>query len=492
MKMMVFKLRVTVLGLVLSLLPHLTGQPQDEVDILIGALLADTPLEEDLLSLTDTVGGRPTGSEANRLSVEWALGRFQEAGVSARREEFNMPALWIPDSASVAIGGDVSFKPRVVAKPYSATTAPSTLKGNLLDGGFGTPADFARLGPRVHGAFVLIETNELHDLDGLFREYREAADIERRASSKGMTGLIYMSSRPRNLLYRHNAALGPSNKKRLLVMEREGAKRALRLLRAGADLQIHVKISASLGGSYRSENVIAEIPGSEKPDEYVLIGAHLDSWDLGTGALDNGCNVALVIDLARQIRRLGLKPRRTLRFALFNGEEQGLHGSWGYVRTHAAELDGHVMASSFDMGSGRISGFFTNGRTELIAAVDEALRPVRGLGPFSHPNVPVVGTDNYDFMMEGVANLVAMQEDSNYGPNYHARSDTFDKVDLRQLRLNAAIAAALIWGFSETDVSLRRHTRAEIEELIRRTDLGDQMRAFALWDSWERGVRGRK
>ncbi len=202
--------------------------------------------------------------------------------------------------------------------------------------------------------------------------------------------------------------------------------------------------------------------------------------------------MSLVIDIARQIRRLGLQPRRTIRFVLFNGEEQGLNGSWGYTRTHADELDRHVMASSYDIGSGRITGFFTNGREELVQVVDQVLAPVKGLGPFHNVNAPIVGTDNYDFMMQGVANLVANQESANYGPNYHARSDTFDKVDLHQLRLNAAIAAAVTYGFAEVDVTWSRHRRRDIQRLIDTTDLADQMKMlFGLWEGWQDGSRGR-
>ena len=236
---------------------------------------------------------------------------------------------------------------------------------------------------------------------------------------------------------------------------------------------------------------MGEIRGRERPDEIVLIGAHLDSWGLGTGANDNGCNVALVIDIARQMKRLGLQPKRTIRFALFNGEEQGMHGSWGYTKTHEAELDGHVMASSYDIGSGRITGFFTGARPDVVAEVDRAVKRIAGLGPFVQLDVPIVGTDNYDFMMQGIPNVVASQEPANYGPNYHARSDTFDKVDLRQLRINAAIAAAVTWAFAEGDVRLPRQSRADIETLIKNTDLGEQMKSMGLWSGWASGVRGR-
>jgi len=479
---------LAALPLVLAAVPSGAG----DAERLVAAILGETPLADDLLSLTDVIGGRPTGSDANLASVEWGLARFEAAGVSARKEAFTMPARWLERSARARVHGSVRFSPQVAAMPYSAATPPGGLTAPLLDGGTGSGPDFGRLGARAQGAFVLVETAELVDLATLFREYGEAAAIERRAFAAGVAGVVYMASRPHNLLYRHNASLGPRNAHPMLIMEREAAQRALRLVRAGATLELTAELDLETGGPYESWNVVGEIVGAERPQEIVLIGAHLDSWDLGTGALDNGCNVALVIDVARQIQALGLRPRRTIRFALWNGEEHGLFGSWGYARTHAQELERHVVTATFDIGSGRISGFFTGGRAELVPAVERALEPVAGLGPFAHVHEPIVGTDNLDFMLEGVANLVASQEPANYGPNYHARSDTFDKVDLRQLRLNAAVAAALTWGLAQGEVTWRRQSRVEIERLVESTSLKDQMASFGFLEAWRKGTRGRK
>jgi len=122
------------------------------------------------------------------------------------------------------------------------------------------------------------------------------------------------------------------------------------------------------------------------------MGAHLDSWDLGGGTLDNGANAVLLIDVARQIVRLGLKPSRTIRLVLWNGEELGMRGSFGYVQAHAAELDRHVVAGAVDIGCGRVTGFYTNGRPDLVPIVDRLLAPQAGLGPFAQVDAPVVGT----------------------------------------------------------------------------------------------------
>src|SRR3569623_1004329 len=153
--------------------------------------------------------------------------------------------------------------------------------------------------------------------------------------------------------------------------------------------------------------------GRDKPGEVILLGAHLDSWDLGRGALDNGCNAALAIDVLRQLAVLakaGQRPRRTIRIVLFSGEELGLYGSWQDVRAHRADLDKLRAVVIYDEGTGRTTGFSLGGRGELGPVVDRALAPVAGLGPFVHTTDAFVGTDNYDYLLEGVPHLVANQD----------------------------------------------------------------------------------
>jgi hypothetical protein len=464
----------------------------EDVDRLVGAMLGDTPLITDLKSLTDEIGGRVTGSPANAEAVAWALQRFDQANVSVQAEQYEMPFQWQELSASAAISGDISFPANVVAKPFSS--AADGVKAPLVDGGLGTAADFTRLGEAARGAWVLIETPVLDDvvgLAGLFAEYDAAAVTAPLAFDAGVAGIVFMSSRPENLLYRL-PLLSAINKIPVLLMQREQALRAQRLIRAGNALALTATITLDSGYAYQAANIIAEIRGKSRPDEIVLIGAHLDSHDLGTGALDNGSNAAMMIDIARQIKRLGLQPERTIRFALWNGEEQGLVGSWRYTQQHDNELDRHIMAASFDIGTGRILGFFTGGMNGLGAMVEQTLQPVAGLGPFQQVDIPLVGTDNFDFMMQGVPNLIAMQADANYASNYHAASDTFEKVDQQQLKLNSAIAAAMVWGFANSKERLPRFTFEQIVNLIDSTDLEHQMRNFGVWEQWASGERGRR
>jgi hypothetical protein len=466
--------------------------PDADADRLVGAMLSETPLIGDLQTLTDEIGGRVTGSAANETAIDWALARFEQAGVGVRRENFDMPFQWRELHTEAEISGDHSFTASVIAKPFSK--GADRLTAPLLDAGMGTAADFQRVGEAARGAWLLVETALLDDtigLRGLFDEFGAAETTEALAFGAGAAGIVFMSSRPKNLLYRM-PSLSARGRVPQLLMEREHAQRALRLLREGKLLTLAASIMVDSGYKLQSANVIGEIRGTAQPAEIVLFGAHLDSHDLGTGALDNGSNVVMLIDIARQIKRLGLQPRRTIRFALWNGEEQGIIGSWRYTQQHLDELDQHVVAASFDIGTGRILGFFTGGMDALGPMVDGYLAPVAGMGPFQQVNLPLVGTDNFDFMMHGVPNLIAVQADANYASNYHAASDTFDKVDQQQLKLNSAITAAVIWGFANSTERLPRHSRKQIEQLVETSDLERQMRQMGMWESWVAGERGRQ
>ena len=245
-------------------------------------------------------------------------------------------------------------------------------------------------------------------------------------------------------------------------------------------------------GSMEGENVVAEIRGREKPDEFVLLGAHLDSWDLGAGVLDAGCNAALVIEAARVIHLTALRPRRSIRFVLFSGAEQGGLGSWAYVRAHRAELDRAVGALFFSWGSGRVTGFSLGGRSDIEPGVRESLALLDSWNVNKHTGDARLGMDHLDFLLEGVPNLVANQDDSDYLANHHAASDTYDKVDLENLKRNAAVAGVLAFGLAEHAVPLgRRLSRAETETLLERTGLATEMTTLGLWRLWESRERGR-
>ncbi|MEO6323628.1 MAG: M20/M25/M40 family metallo-hydrolase, partial [Thermoanaerobaculia bacterium] len=343
---------------------------------------------------------------------------------------------------------------------------------------------------RARGAIALVRSGEMKSVDDLFGEYMKNGSLLEAATKAKVSAIWIQSSRPRGLLYRHPISLtGAPAAIPVAMVSRDAFTRVLRLSERG-EVRVSQTLANRQGPAYESSNVVAEIKGREKPDEIVVLGAHLDSWDLGTGANDNGVNAALVIDVARGMKELGIRPRRTVRFVLFNAEEQGMWGSAGYVKRHAAELSRTAAAIIFDIGSGRTTGFYLNGRGELRAPVNQALAAVAALDAFEHTLEAVDGTDNFDFLLSGVPNLVAAQDWAPYLPDYHAESDTFDKVDGREARANAAVASALVWGLAESEQRLPRQTRAEVEKLILETKLDAQMKAFGQWDDWMARKRG--
>ncbi len=472
-----------------------TGSPlnSDAPQRLAGRALGLTPMLDDLEELCDHIGGRPTGSPACERAIEWAAGKFRAAGIDAvSLESFSVPNRWLAVSAEGACLAPESFPIRLVAAPFSPSTPGGhAFETRLVDAGDGTTEAFAKLGAAARGSVALVKTHEMKTFQDLFDEYLRNAPMLEAAQKAQAAALLLQSTRPRGLLYRHPMTFGEAFAPvPAAVVFREHAARLARLLARG-EVRVRLALQNRTGGTLESRNVVAEIRGHEKPEEIVLLGAHLDSWDLGTGAEDNGVNAALVIDVARGIKELGLVPRRTIRFVLFTGEEQGMWGSAGYVRRHAAELDRHVAVVIFDTGSGRTTGFYLNGREEMRKPVDEALSAVVGLAAFENSIEALDGTDNFDFLLSGVPNLVAAQEPAPYLPDYHAESDVFERVNGREAKANAAIASVLIWGLAENHARpTKRQMRAEVDQLLVRTKLDTQMKAFGQWEDWTGRRRG--
>jgi Zn-dependent M28 family amino/carboxypeptidase len=253
-----------------------------------------------------------------------------------------------------------------------------------------------------------------------------------------------------------------------------------------------IAIPNRIGSPIKSWNVVAEIRGSVKPDEFVILGAHLDSWELGTGALDNGCNAALVIDALRAIKAAGLKPRRSLRFILFSGEEEGLIGSRMYAVAHRNELDKAAGVVIFDAGTGKTTGFSTGGRKDVATAAQSLVAPLKQFGADKLLPSAESGTDHFDFMLEGVPTFVAEQDEANYLVNYHATSDTYDKVDFPQLKKHVAEAAVLSIALANTPERVGpRLDRAQIEQSLRAVHFDEEMKAMGMWDEWANRKRGR-
>jgi carboxypeptidase Q len=465
---------------------------QNPVDRVIAEALKPSPLETNLRRLTDEIGGRIPGTLAMRQAVDWGVTAFKAAGAdSVHTENFTIPASWAEGFTRMSISAPEQFDVRVVSMAWAPALAAHQ-DVPVIDVGDGKVEDFNKAG-NVSGALLLVHSNEMAKWEDLVAEYLRAPGIILRALQGKALAIAVQSTRPHDLLYRHtDSSQGEITGIPMVLVAREGAARMARLLASGQKLRADLAIPNRVGGPITSANVVAEIRGGEKPNEFVILGAHLDSWELGTGALDNGCNAALVIDALRAIKTAGLRPRRSIRFILFSGEEQGLVGSHAYAIAHRAELDKAAGVVIFDSGIGRVTGFSLGGRKDVVDAANNLVTPLKQFDAATLKTTAEWGTDHFDFMLEGVPTLVAEQEEANYLINYHAMSDTFDKVDLAQLKKHVAEAAALTFGIAYAPQRLgpRLH-HAQIEQTMIETHLDALMKTFGMWQPWQEGKWGR-
>ena len=419
------------------------------------------------------------GTPQMAAAVDWAVEHFREIGVdSVDTEKFKVPLSWRE--------GDTPDRRRLAR----AVRGPSRCYGLVAGNAAGRHrSQSARRRRRAHPGAS----------QGWAKQQRARSCwcvwTRSRASSTSASSSATPSTpsakparsarqrscspptRPHRLLYRHihtvAAELDPVPS---AVLAREDALRIGRLLDSDNEVRMKVSLPNEIGGPVATHNVVAEIKGSETPEEIVLLGAHLDSWDMGTGCLDNAVNAVLVLEAARAIVNSPDPPRRTIRFALFSGEEAGLFGSWAYVRKHRRELDRFSAVVVHDMGLGKISGYAVNGRAELLDPLREAMRPL-GSRASDHTVDTFFGSDHFDFLLEGVPALVAMQNTDEYAATYHSAADTFDKVSIPELRDRAQIAALTVLGIANLPQPLgRRLERAEVGYLLEDTGIDAQMR----------------
>lgn len=472
----------------------------------IQAALQPSPLQENLRRLTDEIGGRVSGTRAMQHAVQWGVQAFTAAGAdTVHTESFEIPYSWSEGAtemtattahqvSSTSVGGGTVLSPfRVHAVSVAWAPALEPVKHvPVVDVGEGKDADFQKAGD-ISGKVALVHTTVLKTWADLFAEYANAPPIIDRAVKAKVKALAFMATREHDILYRHtNSGAGEIDRLPMVIVAREDGERIARLLAAGNPVWTDLSIPNQIGGPIKSANVVAELRGSEKPEEFVILGAHLDSWELGTGALDNGCNAALVIDALRAIKASGVIPRRTIRFILFSGEEEGLLGSRAYALNHRAELDKAAGVVIYDSGTGKTTGFSV-GRKDVIPISEALIVPLAQFGVKEIKPDMEWGTDHFDFMLEGVPTFVADQDEANYLENYHAISDTYDKVDFPQLKKHVAEAATLSLELANLPEKIGpRLTHDQIEQTMRDTNSVEMLKADGIWDDWVSGKRGRQ
>ncbi len=455
-------------------------------------LYAEIDKNNELLAnleyLCDMIGPRLTGTDKMKTANQWTMKKLQSYGAeNARLESWTIANGWLRGTASGRVI-EPAAHPMTVA---SAGWAPSTngpVRGRLQYVKANTTQDLEPLKGQLQGAIVIMaEPSRLTPpgapagppgprppsaLDALAAErggpdanvnFEDRARVRRQMNDflkkEGVAAVLRDSSKEHGLLNMSGA--GGQNFQigslPTAYVPREDYTRLWRLLQRNQPVEMELDIRNDVtAGPVEVYNTVAEIRGSEKPDEYVIVGAHLDSWDLGTGATDNGTGSVVVLEAARAIQASGLKPKRTIRFLLFSGEEQGLVGSREYVKAHKDEMDRVQGAVIHDTGTGRIRSFALNGRYDIREALDRIVEPLREIGLEELSMRRSGGSDHMSFAETGVAAFFGIQDPAEYRKTHHSQSDTFDKAWKDDLIQGAKAVAALAWNLSEHPEKLVR------------------------------------
>lgn len=428
------------------------------VDQLIESGLTDQLGYQFIEDLTTEIGPRLAGSEAEARARDWAVNELTELGFqNVRIEDFTIP-YWSRVTESAEIVSPVPQKLIITALGGSTSTPESGVTAEIVR--FENMAALEAADPSaVAGKIVFIDEKMTRTQDGsgygaAVRKRRSCAAVT--VEKGGVACLIRsvgtQSSRfPHTGMMARGEAMGADP---AAALSPPDADQLARLLARGP-VSIRLNIQVETRTEAPSGNVIAEVVGREKPDEIILIGCHLDSWDLGTGAIDDGAGCGIVVGAAKLIMDLPEPPKRTIRVVLYGSEEVGLLGGHAYARAHAGDLDKHVLAAESDFGADKIWRFDTRFGEDALPyamAMQEVLAPL-GINPGN--NEAGGGPDISMLPRSGVPVVSPRQDGWDYFDLHHTPDDTLDKVDPEKLRYNIAAYAAFSYLAAEMDWNFR-------------------------------------
>jgi hypothetical protein len=423
---------------------------QSVPDEIIARELAASQAFATLEHLTDDIGPRLTGSPGAAAAVRWTTQRFRDWGIIATNERVMVPH-WVRGAEEAHLVTQGRQRIILTALGGSVATPPDGITADVV--AVHSFDELKQLGENVRGKIVFFDVPMDMDLVRAHRgfeayskavEYRSAGPS--RAAEYGAVATIVRSIGSASLRTPHTGALTYDSKQPKIpaaAVTIEDAMLIARLLRKGERVRMHLLLTPRTLPDAESANVIAEIRGSERPDEIVVIGGHLDSWDLGTGAIDDGSGVAMVMETMRLLKEMKLRPKRTIRCVLFMNEENGLRGGRQYWADH--KNDKHVAAIETDAGAAPPTGFTTTLKGEALEALERKTKPLAAIGADRFESTRETGADTSFIAESGVSSFGFVPEPLHYFDYHHTPADTLDKIDPKDLAADSAAIAGLAW-----------------------------------------------
>jgi len=450
-------MKVMALCCGVALLVSVTAGADDTVPSDPVAEITSSALEDDfawdwLSTLCDVYGPRLTGSAAYDRAAAWAVSSLQEAGFDRVWTEPVMVPHWVRGTEWARLTAPVDEPLQVIGLGGSVGTPPEGLATEVV-----LVHDFAELealGASVQGKIVLF--NPEWNGYGSVATYRVKGPAA--ASRAGAVGALVRSATGASLGTLHTGLTtfeDGDTRIPAAAVTTETADRIERLIGRGETVRVRWYSEAVNHPLVEQPTVLAEVRGTDLPDEVIVAGCHFDSWDVGTGAHDDGAGCAIMVGAARLLLDERWRPRRTVRVVLFASEEQGGHAGPAYLEAHREELDRHVAAIESDSGCFAPAGFSVRGSAEAVGRVAELAAPLARLGA-STVTVGWAGVDIGPIVAEGVPGIGHRTHNDRYFDYHHSPADTLDKVDPEDLAANVAAVAGLLWGVANADEPLPR------------------------------------
>ncbi len=478
---------------------------QEKVDLPVLQRIRDEGFQHshiDALAhhLADVIGPRLTGSTAMKTANEWTADELRSWGV--RNVVVEPWGEFGRGWERVAFSGRMvaPFVQPLDAQPLAWTgSTRGTVSGPAVIVEAETPADLARYHGKLKGAFVLMQPPPAiapewdaparrfaadsllaptpartpaeqqamrQRREQMYARFRERAAVMAAADStlraEGAAVVLAPSRRGYALLQVQgdNRARDPKTPIPLpqLVLAQEQYGEIWRDVKDGVPVTLETNIqNRFLDRDLQAYNTLGDIPGTDRADEYVMLGAHLDSWQGGTGATDNGAGTLVMLEAMRILRALDLHPRRTIRIGLWSGEEQGLLGSRGWVAKHPELLPEISAYVNVDNGTGRLRGIWDQSNEKAIPVFEQILWPFRDLGIVAVRHGDTGGTDHLSFDAAGVPGFNFIQDPIDYSTRtHHSNVDTFERLQLDDLRQAAVIVAATVYTLANRDEMMPR------------------------------------
>jgi carboxypeptidase Q len=416
---------------------------------IIGAALTSDMAYHRLAWLTDRIGNRLSGSESLDRAIEWAVAEMKRDRLENVRAEKVMIPHWVRGDESLELVEPVSRKLSMLGLGNSVGTPPGGITAEAVV--VRNFDELEALGEKARGKIVVY--NAPFTTYGQTVQYRASGPS--RAAKHGAVAIIVRSVTPVSLQTPHTGALRYAEGETAHIpgaaVTIEGAELLQRMQERGEHPQLHLTMSAHFLPDAESANVVAEIKGRERPEEVVVIGGHIDSWDVGQGAQDDGGGCIVSWETVRLLKELNLRPRRTIRVVLWTNEENGVRGGNGYHDAHKAELANHVLAIESDSGVFRPTGFGLSEKASPQARADfnEIAKLLSGIRA-DHIDPDGEGTDIDPMMREGVTGASLDVDGSHYFDIHHTQADTFDKVNPQELA--ACVAAMAVMAYVVADM----------------------------------------